>query len=180
MLSGFLFATSFAFLNRARGSKLFDLTTSTTVSRLASTFAMAALVMLASGDWLAAAWAWASLFLWAVPEWGKYLGAACGNPINEAEKGFVPSEWVVGLLPLRNSRTRGLIGTAVRMSLAVPCGVGIAYLTGGPMWPALLAPAMALPYFGLGLVLDSGRAWKYGEYGAGAVLGLLVCMAIGG
>ncbi|MBP3955382.1 hypothetical protein J8F10_08825 [Gemmata sp. G18] len=178
MLVGVLFTSAFAFLNRARGSKLFDQTTSTTVARLVSTFFMALLVLLVSVNWPAAAWAWVALFLWAVPEWGKYMGAACGNRIDSTEKGFILSEWVLACVAARDSRVRGLIGTAVRMALAAPCVAGVGFLTGGAVWPASLTPFMAVPYFWLSYFLDSGRSWKYGEYAAGALLGAALWLAI--
>lgn len=178
MLLGSVFVLCFAVLNRARGSKLFDLTTSTTVARIVSTGGMALLVLLASSD-IKAGWAaWLGLFLWSVPEWGKYMGAACGNPINPEEKGFILSEWAVRWSGASNTRTQGFIGTAVRMALAAPCVAAVAWLTGGPVWPSLLAPTMALAYWLLGFRLDSGRAWKYGEYCAGGVLGFLLYLSI--
>lgn len=178
MLGTLAFATAFAALNRARGSKLFDLTTSTTVARIVSTGLMAALVLAVSGN-LAAGWAaWWGLYIWSVPEWGKYMGAACGNPVNPEEKGFILSEWAVKKSGARDTRLQGLIGTAVRMALAAPVVIAVARLTGGSVWPSLLTPLMALPYFLLGFVLDSGRAWKYGEYCAGAVIGVLLLLTV--
>lgn len=179
MIGGLAFSIAFACLNRARGSKLYDLTTSTTHARLAATMAMAALVLLASASWRAAVWAWAALFLWAVPEWGKYMGAACGNPISPVEPGFMLSEWAVKKSGVRGTRLKGLVGTAARMALAAPCAVAVALLTGGPLWPAVLTPFMALPYFALGYVTTPGPAWKHGEYCAGAILGVILYISIG-
>lgn len=173
------FAICFSLLNRARGSKFFDLTTSTTFSRIISTNGMGLLVGLMTHSLGAALATWLLLFLWSIPEWGKYMGAAVGNPIDKNEKGFLLSEMAVTASKVVNTRIKGLIGTAVRMALAAPALVAVAIITDGAWWPGLLTPLMAAPYSILGLFIPAGPAWKYGEYCAGAILGVLLFLSVG-
>ena len=181
MLTAGFFALAFAALNRARGSKLFDLTTSTQVARAASTFAMAVLAMLAADPQTAdlkavLLWTWATLYLAMLPGWGEYVGFAIGVREGEPEKEFAPVDWLMRRLPIRNLRLWGGVAMGLRMALLAPCVIGLAYLTGGSYWWALATPLTGLVYVPCGWIFGA-KGWGYGEYCAGAVIGVLLYCA---
>jgi hypothetical protein len=175
-------AIVFAFLNRARGSKLFEKTTSTAVARLASTLAMAVVVTLMAGPHHSfrpiLAWAWASLFLALLFGWGKYAGAAVGSGRKD-ETEFAPVDWLMQFLPIKNDRIWGAVAMGLRLSLLAPSLLGLAFLTDGAYWPALFTPLMGLGYLAGGYALGPGKGWMFGEYCTGAILGVLLCLTLG-
>jgi hypothetical protein len=182
MLSAILFSACFGVLNRARGSKLFEQTDSTTIGRLASAIVMGYLAMLASGltgqraYWLLA-WTSISIYLGMLPGWGKYVGAAIGANYDHEEKEMGLVDWIMERLPLEHGRIWGAVAMSVRMILLVPCVIGVAFITGGnPLW-GLLAPLMGWCYWITGYLFSEG-AWGKGEVLSGALLGLLIFLAI--
>lgn len=181
MLSLFGFALAFAALNRARGSKLFDLTTSTQAARAASTFAMAVLTMLAadpvSSDLKAVLlWTWAALYLAMLPGWGEYVGFAIGVREGVPEREFAPVDWLMRHLPIKNMRLWGGLAMGMRMALVSPCVLGLAHLTGGSYWWAIATPLVGFTYLPCGLIFGA-KGWEYGEYCAGALIGVLLYCA---
>lgn len=170
-----IFILCFSVLNRARGSKFFDLTTSTTFSRIVSTNGMGVLVGVLSGNVWAGVVAWLGLFLAFLPGWGKYVGAIVNNAVpNEDE--FAPVDMVMRYLPIMPPALWGAAAMALRMSLFIPA-VGIAlYFAHGNTLIAALCPLMGLAYYpfkGMG-----GRGWAYGEYASGAVLGAIIGLGV--
>ena len=177
MLGAVGFAIAFALLNRARGSKLFDLTKSTQFARIASTHVMAALVLACTGSLACGVWAWATLYLWALFGWGKYAGAAIGVGLNRAEREFPPVDWVMERLPITDERLWGAVAMSLRMLLALPCTLGLAYLTDGASWPSLFVPLMGAVYVPCGHHFGA-RGWKYSEYCAGGILGVVLYLTV--
>ena len=165
----------FAILNRARGSKLFDHTKSTQVSRIVSTCGMALVVLAMTLNLSAFLWAWASLFFWSLPGWGKYAGAAIGAGLKD-ETEFPPVDWAMRQITIRNPRIWGGVAMGLRMLLAAPCLIGLAYLCDGNYWPALLTPLMGLIYTPCGYIFGM-HGWKAGEYISGFVLGFYVVLS---
>lgn len=181
MLSLFGFALAFAALNRARGSKLFNLTTSTQAARAVSTFAMAVLTMLAADPQTAdlkavLLWVWVSLYFAMLPGWGEYVGFAIGVREGVPEKEFAPVDWLMRRLPIKHMRLWGGVAMGLRMALLTPCVIGLAYLTGGSWWWALATPLTGLVYVPCGLLFGA-KGWGYGEYCAGGVIGVLLYCA---
>lgn len=169
---------AFAILNRARGSKLYGLTTATQVSRIVSTHGMATLVLAITASHICTFYTWATLFLWALPGWGKYAGAAIGEGLNRAEKEFAPVDWLMERLPITSVRLWGAVAMGLRMLLVLPCTLGLAYLTDGSYWPSLLVPFMGLVYLPCGWLFGAS-GWAAGEYAAGAVLGVIISASVG-
>jgi hypothetical protein len=167
MISPFLvalLATLFALLNRGRGSRFWDTLPSTTISRLAATAGMAILVYpfgLLSGGILHAVgmffWTWAALMFWCVFAWDSFWNAEIGTD------------------PQR-SRLWGLGMMALRMTLAVPCLIGLAFLAGQPQhaWLALATPLLGLPYYVFGYLTPGTNVIRNAELAVGALLGFLI------
>lgn len=182
MLNAILFSACFGVLNRARGSKLFEQTDSTQIGRIVAAFGMAYLAMLASRLVGARAnalllWVFVSVYLGMLPGWGKYAGAAIGAQIDPEEREFLPVDWIMKRLPLEQGRIWGGMAMCLRLMLLMPCVIGVAFITGGnPLW-ALLTPLLGWCYWITGLVFDEG-AWGKGEILSGALLGLLIFLAI--
>lgn len=175
-------AIIFALLNRARGSKLFERTTSTAIARIASTLAMAVVVTLMAGPQHSfrpiLAWAWASLFVALLFGWGKYAGAAVGaGRKDEAE--FAPVDWLMEFIPIRSDRLWGALAMGLRLSLLAPALLGLAFLTHGAYWPALFTPLLGLTYLAGGYLFGPGKGWAVGEYCTGAALGVLLSLTVG-
>lgn len=138
-----IFCVLCAFMNRARGTKLFEMTRSTTIGRIVSMGGIAFvahLYALMHGYSLfisvgVFAWVWASLMLWCVWGWDDLWSATIGDQPDK-------------------SRLWGLAHLALRMIWGVPCIVGLALLAGHPfaaIW-ALGVPLLALPYYVWGFV----------------------------
>lgn len=101
------YSVLFAIFNRARGSQLFGLTSSTTAGRLVSTLGMALATScpMAADTWHDKAeilgGCWLLLFFWSVWRWDAYWSAAIGSD------------------PL-HSRFWGVMAMTVRQSLILP------------------------------------------------------------
>lgn len=145
---------AFGFLNRARGSRLFNYCNSTVFTRLVATFGMGLCVLAASASYAAALWAWASLMLWCTPAWDKYWSEAIGNSQT-------------------HSRLYGLMQMTIRQLLILPCFFGLEYITGASYWLSLPALLLGLPYYLSGF-LGSSYVITYAEYGVGAIIGLTI------
>src|SRR5262245_52176304 len=87
-MTALIVALLFAFLNRARGSRLYGLTDSTALARLVSTHFMGVIAgtLALQQDpgnpaHMAAVtlWTWGTLMLWCTPAWDAYWSAAIGN-----------------------------------------------------------------------------------------------------
>ena len=171
----------FAILDRARGSKLFDLITSTQVSRIVSTGLMATAVMGISGN-IYTLLAWPLLFGWSIAGWGVYQGTATGTRSNFTEKEFAPVDWLMSKISYFDDINRatvtdlecrlwGTIAMALRQMLLAPYIVAI-----GGTWQVVLIPLMALPYMAAGYLVKRDHI-MYAEYASGAVLGAICYLA---
>jgi hypothetical protein len=186
-----LFMALFAVLNRARGSKTFELFNSTTAARIVATLGMAVLTMLASQTYhpnTLVLWVWGTLYLWTVPGWGKYFGACVGGRFNSMETEFVPVDWLMVRLPYfrdvylaRASDTKrrlwGTVAMGLRMSLAAPCVIGISYIEDGNAWPAIYTLLLGVPYLIAGYVFRANHI-LYAELAVGCGLALIIWNAI--
>lgn len=159
------FIAAFAILNRARGTQLFNATSSTVIGRLVSTLGMSLLTAAtASHEPILfatfLAWTWASLMLWCTPAWDAYWSAAIGHD---------PA----------NSRLWGLTAMTLRMTLAVPSIVGLAYLSAQPFHSIYASGIllMGLPYYLAGY-LNPKNPIGMAEPMVGAILGLLIFLTL--
>lgn len=152
----------FAFLNRARGTRLFEHTTSTMISRIVSMGLMAAYLsaealMLDVGgvrSLCLLAWAWASLLLWCDEAWDDLWSACIGHDPN-------------------HSRLWGLMMLTLRMSLGIPYFVGVAYITGHSdrAWYAAASLLLGLPYYIWGY-LQPNKAINFAEPTVGTIIAI--------
>ncbi len=154
------FALWFGFLNCARGRKLFNTTTSTEVSRLIATLGM----VLATGALLmpnvnqmgvVTLWTWATLMLWCSSGWDALWSAAIGDDLN-------------------HSRLWGLGALTLRMTLAAPCLIGLAWLTGHSYTPITGVLLLGLPYYISGYITPRKYVISAAESVTGMLLGGLV------
>lgn len=166
-----LFVTAFAILNRARGTRLFNKTSSTEIGRLVSMAGMTfltlfllpqkdfTLVTVSAGGLLALFLCWCSF------AWDAYWSAAIGND------------------PL-HSRLWGLRAMTYRMALAAPVIILVALLAEKPVNAVFGAGflLMGLPYY----IAGYARKWfpsvvvnpiAPAEFSVGAILGALIWMA---
>lgn len=160
MTNGFLLVIAFAVLNRARGSRLFELTSSTGVSRIVATFLMAAAttsLVFPDRMLFVMPWVWVSLLVWCTPAWDAYWSAEIGDDP-------------------KHSRLWGLGMMTLRMALVMPCLTGLAVLSGHTD-RALFANGallLGLPYYLLGFIVPVGYVIFASELTVGAILGALV------
>jgi len=182
---------SFAFMNRARGSRWFDLMASTSLSRILATMMMGgcAEIIVIDRPYHAAVffWTWASLYFWCVFSWDKYWSAAIGNPTDLNVPAFAPVDWIMRHVsslagpPLSNMELRiwGLDAMTLRQSLAAVCLVGLAFITGHHerAFVSFGIITLGLPYFIAGL-LSKKRPITYAEYGVGTVIGALIFLIL--
>ena len=176
-MSILIFVFAFALLNRARGSKLFELTSSTQVARVSVAMAQAMLVMYFS-DYpkLTYTIALVGFFLWSLPAWGKYAGMAIGrDSSHEKETAWIDKILDRFELPFQ---LEGAIGLALRMTYAAPVLFAISFVELGAYWACLLTPLMGLCYYVTGLLFKD-KGWHYGEYVAGGILGALTFYSLG-
>lgn len=163
----FFYCLTIALLNCARGRKLFDETKSTFITRLVSTFGMAlATGFLTFHDYrlfdFTVLWTWASLMLWCSFAWMALLSATIGSDPN-------------------HSRLWGLGHLAMRMSLAAPCIIGLAFLTGHleNAWMAIFTPLLAVPYYAWGRIFSKWTTYNrftiaFSELCVGYGLGFII------
>jgi hypothetical protein len=182
----------FSILNRARGSQFFGLLDSTTEGRLIATFLMAVAAAIASlGDYFDMAeiilWTWAGLILWCVFGWDEYWGAAIGSTFNPNKATFAPVDWLMKLQPWFapvyqatagdvRRRLWGAMAMGLRQSLAIPCLVGLGYLTGHAEhgWYAAGTLLFGFIYLAAGYAAGLVYAVPVAEYGVGAAFGFLI------
>ena len=169
----------FALLNRARGSKLFGLTTSTTVARIVSTFGMALLTYWAYPKLSVLLWSFASLFFWQVFGWGKYFAAIHGN-IDPKGGGMKWVDWVMDRLDLpiftvEERKRWGTVAMGLRQTLLAPFIIGTAALTGNASmaWLAVITPFLGIPYY-IGGKISQQFSVLIAELIIGAVIGAIV------
>jgi hypothetical protein len=191
MLAAVCLILIFAILNRARGSHLFGMLDSTNEGRAIATFLMAAATAIASqGDYLDMAeillWTWAGLIFWCVFGWDEYWGAAIGSTFNPNKPEFSPVDWLMLQMPwftpvynatatdLRR-RLWGAVAMGLRQGLAVPCLVGMAYMTGHPNhgWYAAGTLLFGFIYMASGYLVALAYAIPLAEPVVGAALGFL-------
>lgn len=156
------FAAIFGILNCARGRKLFDLTNSTVVSRLASTSLMAItasflqipdLFMMTNVFIIV----FAGLMLWCTPAWDKYWSEEIGNDPNY-------------------SRLWGLRDMTFRMLLALPVLITLPIVTHhyGRLPIAAGALLLGLPYYIFGYMKLGRFTIAASEFVVGVILGSLI------
>lgn len=162
-----LFMVGYAFLNRCRGTHFFNRLDSTFDSRLLATVFMAMFVAFyefSSPGTMSVImlYSWVMLMLWCTPAWDKYWSAAIGHDPKHCRL------WGLGMMTLR-------------MTLAMPFLIGIAFLSGHPDNVVYAAGAMTLgfPYYFWGYAAPKNPVGM-AEYTVGAILGGLACLAIGG
>lgn len=165
----------FALLNRARGSKLFGLTASTTVARIVSTVGMALLTYQSHPTLGVLLWSFASLFFWQVFGWGKYFAAIHGN-IDPNGGGMRWVDWLMDRLDLptftvEERKRWGTVAMGLRQTLLAPFVIGLAYLTADPGMALLAAftPFLGIPYYLAGKISQ-----KYSGLIAELILGALI------
>ena len=173
-----IFTAAFAVLNRARGSKLFEKTTSTQVARIVSAMGMAGLTLYFSQyPKLTGLIAFVGFFLWSLSGWGKYAGMTTGRDSrHESEIKWI--DWALDKLPTDNVRLLGGAGMALRCTYAAPVLFAISFIEVGAYWACLLTPLMGAVYYVTGLIWND-KGWHYGEYVSGAILGYLTVLSLG-
>lgn len=163
------FCIWFAILNRARGSQLFGYTDSTVIGRLVAALGMAISVYILSlfdgisniHAVIVFFWTIGALMFWMVPRWDAYWSAEIGNDP-------------------KHSRLWGLATMTLRMLLAAPCIIGLAYLSEhiDKAWLALATAFLAVPYLIFGYLTPGANVIRNSELAAGAILGALVFMTV--
>jgi hypothetical protein len=173
-----------AALNRARGSRLFNLTTSTTIGRLSSTGGMAIATALLADNPIIIPILWTGLFLWTLPAWDKYWSAAIGNPTDMAATSFAPVDWIMAKLwpspkPGIQLRLWGTIAMGLRGALLFPLFAILGFMR----YPAAFLIGLAtllqgVPYLISGIPSDKSYSIPFAETLWGACLGLMFMMAL--
>ncbi len=143
----------FGVLNRARGSHLFELTTSTELGRVVATGGMALLLGWHYSSFAILLWVWAALLLWCEPGWDKYWSEEIGHSAT-------------------HDRLYGLMQMTARQLLILPCVLGIGAIAGWSWW-MLLVVLLGLPYYVFGYVSER-YAIPASEYAVGALLWLIL------
>lgn len=169
----------FALLNRARGSKLFGLTASTTVARIVSTLGMALLTYWAHPKLSVLLWSFASLFFWQVFGWGKYFAAIHGQiDPNGGRMQWV--DWAMERIGMPTNTVEqrkkwGTVAMGLRQTLLIPFIVGLAYLTDDPakLWLVPVTPLLGLAYY-MGGKISQQYSVFIAELIVGAVIGIIV------
>lgn len=152
----------FAAMNRARGSQFYDLLGSTTEGRLLSTLVMALTAVLpvtgighiAHALEMVSA-AWLLLYLWTVPGWDAYWGAAIGSGSTHSKL------WGVGMMTLR-------------MTTLLPYYALLAYLA-GDWWRMAYGASfllMGAVYAFWGAVTPGANVIRNPELTNGAIMGI--------
>ena len=171
LLLGIFFVVVFSIMNRARGSRIFNLVKSTTEGRLASMAVCAlatTLVLALTSSALPIPLyqiffvLWGLLYGWTVPAWDAYWGAAIGSNSPHSKA------WGIGMMTLRNL-------------LLLPFYGFVTYLSGD--WSHLIFSAsillMGLVYYVWGLVIKDGAVIQDSELTNGAIIGMTTWAIIG-
>lgn len=179
-----LSAGLFALLNHARGSRLFGLTDSTSIGRLVASFGMALIVTFSHIGQAAVLLpvAWGGLLGWMIPGWDWEWHCAITGTLPASGSPFVFTKWLMKIWappkPGAWLRIWGTVALGLRMILAAPVLLAIAYLTGGNFWWPLDVPLLALPYLFFGL-FKTQYVITFSEYAAGGLLGFIAVKAMG-
>jgi hypothetical protein len=179
MFAATAFAIAFALLNRGRGSHFGNEIDSTVASRLITALGMAVLTIIAAqtdeitGD-IILVWVFAGISLWDWFGWDNYWSAAIGNHTDINTASFKPVDWLMHLLPAMSIRIWGTVAMGLRQSLASPCIVGLAFLTGHPehAWYAAGTLLFGLPYLLAGYLFKAPV--MVAEYAVGGALGFIL------
>lgn len=168
-----------AILNRARGSKLFGYTQSTTVSRIASSLGIGLVsLMVGANIWQVMIIA-IGLFIWSLRGWGKYFDAFDGvdNP-EETEIKWIDDigySLVIGVGE-ESVRKRGLICMCLRGVYMYPMFIALAWFN---PWALLIGTGclmQGIPYY-LAKYLPSEPV-KWAEMAWGLFMGLMIIGAV--
>lgn len=150
---------SAAILNRMRGSRIYNLTTSTELGRIVSAMGFGLLAsFLEIGNNILMlemfAWVFLSILLWSTPAWDKYWSEEIGHDPN-------------------HTRLYGLMQMTIRMQLIVPCFIGIAFISGHleQLVYLPLTLLLGIPYYIWGYI-SKNYAIPFSEYTIGGMLGL--------
>lgn len=178
----------FALLNRARGSRLFDETNSTTISRALSMWVMAiiagGLARIYGGsikiEGFAIFTSWTLLMLWCSFAWDNYWSAAIGNPTDITKKAFAPVDWIMGKLPPMPLRLWGTVAMGLRQMLLAPFLIFLAVSVGNVNMLALCAAPIlfGVPYLIAGFLPKQIPPIAFAELVVGGCIGLLVALLL--
>lgn len=186
MITIIVLTVIFALANRARGSKLFEKSLSTQLSRIVATGAMA----IATGFLSSFVnpdipfWGffvfWLLLFGWSVPGTGRYFVSITGDKEAWKQKEIKTIDWVLEKLPIKEDdplslKIKATIGMCLRQALILPAIVFLSfYLDSYQVVASLLLPVfMGLSFFVSGYISKT-RPVEIAEYLCGAMMGLLV------
>jgi hypothetical protein len=173
MIAQIAFCIIGAIANRARGSQLFGLVSSTVIGRLVSmlVIAIGTALLTINGNWIrfdcVLVLTFATLMLWCTLAWDSLWGAAIGHDPN-------------------HSRLWGLMHLGLRMTLAAPCLIGLTYLTGHAgrienLLAVMATPLLAVPYYIFGYAFPQQND-KYvvplSELTVGLLLSALICLTV--
>ncbi len=163
-----IFGILCAVLNRARGTKLYGYTESTTIGRIVgmggiATLAHISMLMHEYGfviSTVASMWVFAGLMLWCIPAWDDLWSAAIGNDP-------------------KHSRLWGLYHLTLRMGYGMPCIIGLQVIIGNSssFW-ALGCYAMGLPYYFAGF-LKHKYTIMVAEMSVGAIWWVMISGVLG-
>lgn len=153
----FLCLLAIAILNYARGTRLFGLTSSTSISRIVVSFAMAIVSYIMGYDILDIPIILAGIYVWSVPGWGKYFSSFMGNyNKDDREIGWIDyiGDNLIIATDEKSNRVRGLVCMCLRGIYMYPLFIAL-YLSGHPM----------APIFGMGCLLQGIPYWlaKYAK-----------------
>lgn len=165
MAAVFLFVFC-AILNGARGSKLFNLTISTTISRVLCALSLAVVYGVLSGNTTSMLIVAIGYMVWAIPGWGKYFSAYHGNDNrSESEIGWIDR---IGYRFVKdNNKLRGVLCMGLRGLYLYPM-----FLALGTPVIGLLAALQGVPYYVAGTV--SSGTIRHAEYMWGGAMGLML------
>lgn len=150
----------FAVLNRARGSQLGGLISSTGICHIIIPLLMALMVVV---DIKSLIITWGLLIFWCVFAWDRYWELAGGVQVNST--GCKPIDWILSKMSIGNTRLEGIVGMGLRQGLfLLPV---LLYLG---KWKLILIPFLfGLPYYMFSFI--SPNFVMYSEVLIGAVLG---------
>jgi hypothetical protein len=161
---GVLYALAFALLNRARGSRLFDLVDSTTEGRMAAMFFMALLTVIhympiaPHAVYMAFLADFVLLYFWCMWRWDAYWSAAIGSDIT-------------------HSRLWGVLAMTARQGLILPFYAFVSWQSGwvAPWW-GLSFLLMGVTYTISSKLSPGVSVIRNAEFANGAIMGLTVWM----
>lgn len=176
------YAIAFAFLNVAAGRKLFGLTDSTQLSRIAFALGGGLLAgFFAASGWIGFGVA-IGLYLWRLSGWGDFFAAGHGNKAHWRESGDAKwackvSDWIWPIDPQSGMETRlkATLDMSIRQSLIMPTVLFYAVALGDywMMLNALAFPLLGIAYF-VGGYVPLPEKWRGTLVVAEGLCGLVI------